>query len=78
MPMTPQYALKEFGHKLSTFEHKEVMEYPEVWFLGMDSKKVEGVAGAAQNSGNCKSTPGCTDKGMEQFYLSEVIFSHRL
>ena len=27
------------------------MEYPEVWFLGMDSKKVEGVMGASQNSG---------------------------
>lgn len=51
LPMSPQYALKEFGHKLTAYEQKEVMEYPEVWFLGMDSKKVEGVTGAAQNSG---------------------------
>lgn len=49
--MTPQFALKEFGHRLSLYEQKEIMEYPEVWFLGMDSKKVEGVMGAAQNSG---------------------------
>ena len=51
LPMSPQYALNEFGHKLSTYEQKEVMEYPEVWFLGLDSKKVESVSGAAQNSG---------------------------
>lgn len=51
LPMAPQYALKEFGHKLSPYEQKEIMEYPEVWFLGMDAKKVDGVMGAAQNSG---------------------------
>ena len=27
------------------------MEYPEVWFLGMDSKKVMGDSNAALNSG---------------------------
>ena len=53
LPMSPQYALKEFGHKLSSYEQKEIMEYPEVWFLGMDAKKVDGVLGAAQNSGMC-------------------------
>ena len=51
LPMTPQYALKEFGHRLTPFEQKEILEYPEVWFLGLESKKIEGVPGAAQNSG---------------------------
>ena len=52
LPISPHYALKEFGHKLTTFEHKEIMEYPEVWFLGLDAKKVEGTIGAAHNAGN--------------------------
>lgn len=50
-PMTPQYAIRELGHKLSDFEKKEIMEYPDVWYLGIDAKKVEGVAGGPQNSG---------------------------
>ena len=50
--MTPDTALKEYGHKLTHFERKEVREYEDVWFLGLDSKKTEGVEGASQNSGN--------------------------
>ena len=55
LPMTPEYALKEFGHKLTPFEKNEILEYPEVWFLGMEARKTEGVPGAAQNAGtNCE------------------------
>lgn len=49
--MTPEQAVKEYGHKLTSYEQKEIVDYPEVWFLGLESKKVEGVAGAAQNAG---------------------------
>lgn len=49
--MTPLHSLKDFGHNLTAYEQKEILEYPDVWFLGMDSKKVEGIPGAAQNSG---------------------------
>ena len=51
LPMTPEQAVKEYGHKLTSYEQKEIVDYPEVWFLGLESKKVEGVAGAAQNAG---------------------------
>lgn len=51
LPMTPQAALKEYGHKLTPFEQKEILEYPEIWFLGLEAKKTEGVPGAAQNAG---------------------------
>ena len=51
--MTPQAALKEYGHKLTPFEQKEILEYPEIWFLGLESKKTEGIPGAAQNAGVC-------------------------
>ena len=49
--MTPQRVLREYGDRLTQYERKEVLEYEDVWFLGLDSKKTEGVEGAAQNSG---------------------------
>ena len=60
LPMTPQNAIKEFGHKITQYEKKEILEYPEVWFLGMESKKVDGVIGGAQNSGITLLSPRTT------------------
>ena len=44
-------ALKAFKDKLTPYEKEEVLEYPEVWFLGLEAKKIEAVPGASQNSG---------------------------
>ena len=33
------------------FEQTEAQDYPEIWYLGLDAKKIEGVQGAAQNNG---------------------------
>ena len=52
LPLSPETALKEFGPRLTQFERKEVREYEDIWFLGLDSKKTEGVEGTSQNSGN--------------------------
>ena len=51
LPLSPQQAIKEYGHKMTGYEKKEVLEYPEVWFLGTESKKIEGVPGGSQNCG---------------------------
>lgn len=63
--MSPHHALREYAHKLATYELKEIMEYPEVWFLG-DAKKVEGMVGAAHNAGTYIRTVcgGCGVGGM--------------
>ena len=37
--------------KLTTFEQAEILDFPEVWFLGLDGKKIEGVPGAPTNNG---------------------------
>jgi dual specificity tyrosine-phosphorylation-regulated kinase 2/3/4 len=57
--MSPHHALREFGPKLSAYERKEIMEYPEVWFLGLDAKKVEGVLGASHNAGKVGVGAAC-------------------
>ncbi|XP_046375222.1 dual specificity tyrosine-phosphorylation-regulated kinase 4-like isoform X1 [Haliotis rufescens] len=51
IPMTPAEALKLYRSKLSQFEQTEILDYPEVWFLGLEAKKIEGIPGGAQNNG---------------------------
>ena len=51
LPMTPQEALKLYRGKLTAFEQTEILDYPEIWFLGLEAKKIEGVPGGAQNNG---------------------------
>jgi hypothetical protein len=36
---------------LTAFEQTEILDYPEIWFLGLEAKKIEGVPGGAQNNG---------------------------
>ncbi|KAJ8322094.1 hypothetical protein KUTeg_000565 [Tegillarca granosa] len=51
LPMTPSEALKLYRSKLTAFEQTEILDYPEIWFLGLEAKKIEGVPGGAQNNG---------------------------
>ena len=37
--------------KLTTFEQAEILDFPEIWFLGLNGKKIEGVPGAPTNNG---------------------------
>ena len=37
--------------KLTTFEQAEILDFPEIWFLGLNAKKIEGVPGAPTNNG---------------------------
>ena len=49
-------AIKNYGDKMSTFEQSEVLDFPDVWFLGLEAKKIEGIPGASQNNGMFSST----------------------
>nr|XP_020480537.1 dual specificity tyrosine-phosphorylation-regulated kinase 2 isoform X2 [Monopterus albus] len=50
-PMSPEQAMKQFMSKMSSFEHHEVFNYPEVYFVGPIAKKRSGVMGGANNGG---------------------------
>ena len=41
---------------MSTFEQSEILDFPDVWFLGLEAKKIEGVPGAPQNNGTSFSS----------------------
>ena len=50
-PMTPETAMKNYMQKLTSFEHHEIFNYPEIYFLGQNAKKIHGVIGGANNNG---------------------------
>ena len=49
--MTPESAMKQYMQKLTTFEHHEIFNYPEIYFLGQNAKKLHGVIGGSNNNG---------------------------
>ncbi|XP_041935193.1 dual specificity tyrosine-phosphorylation-regulated kinase 4-like [Alosa sapidissima] len=51
LPLTPREALKIFRDKLSEFEQEEIINFPEIYFLGLDAQKIEAIKGAPQNNG---------------------------
>ncbi|XP_078091650.1 dual specificity tyrosine-phosphorylation-regulated kinase 4 [Mustelus asterias] len=51
LPMTPEEALTHFKSGLTNYEHKEILSYEEVWFLGLNSQKKEGASDKQRNNG---------------------------
>jgi dual specificity tyrosine-phosphorylation-regulated kinase 2/3/4 len=50
-PMTPQEAIKKFGSQLSAYEICEILDYPEIYFVGQGAKKIQGKVNAVNNGG---------------------------
>lgn len=44
-------ALKNFRNQLTVYEQKEILNYTELWFLGLEAKKIEGLPETQNN--NC-------------------------
>ena len=51
IPLSPEQAMKLYMHKLSSFEHHEIFNYPQIFFVGANSKKRQGLVGAPSNNG---------------------------
>jgi dual specificity tyrosine-phosphorylation-regulated kinase 2/3/4 len=49
--MTPETAMKNYMQKLTTFEHHEIFNYPEIYFMGQNAKKLHGIIGGPNNNG---------------------------
>ncbi|XP_059510614.1 dual specificity tyrosine-phosphorylation-regulated kinase 4 [Stegostoma tigrinum] len=41
LPLTPEEALMHFKNGLTNYECKEILNYEEIWFLGLNAKKFE-------------------------------------
>lgn len=51
LPMSPTEALRHFQERLTEFEQEEIMDYSEIWFLGLETKKIKASHGIPQNAG---------------------------
>lgn len=49
--MSPELAMKQYMHKLSSYEHHEIFSYPDIFFVGQNAKKKQGVVGGSNNNG---------------------------
>ena len=43
--------MKQYMHKLSSFEHHEIFNYPQIYFVGPNAKKKMGIVGGPKNNG---------------------------
>ncbi|XP_031420010.1 dual specificity tyrosine-phosphorylation-regulated kinase 4 [Clupea harengus] len=50
-PMSPTETLKHFHCHLTEFELEEIMDYSEIWYLGLDTNKIEASRRTPHNSG---------------------------
>ncbi|XP_077371665.1 dual specificity tyrosine-phosphorylation-regulated kinase 4-like isoform X4 [Festucalex cinctus] len=51
LPMSPTESVNNFQDRLTEFEKEEIMDYAEIWFLGLGSQKIEGSQAVPQNCG---------------------------
>lgn len=48
---TPEQVMKLYRNKLMPYEHYEIYNYPEIFFIGANAEKVVGIPGAPNNYG---------------------------
>ncbi|XP_013772656.1 dual specificity tyrosine-phosphorylation-regulated kinase 2-like [Limulus polyphemus] len=48
---TPEQVMKLYMHKLTPYEHHEIFSYHQIYFIGANAKKRQGVIGAPSNCG---------------------------
>ncbi|XP_066976524.1 uncharacterized protein [Macrobrachium rosenbergii] len=51
LPLSPQEALKLYSDQLTEYERREIEAYPEIYYLGLDARKIHGEEGAQLNGG---------------------------
>nr|XP_023693537.1 dual specificity tyrosine-phosphorylation-regulated kinase 4 [Paramormyrops kingsleyae] len=51
LPMSPTEALKHFRDRLTEFEQEEILDYSEIWFLGLETEKIEANHSISPNYG---------------------------
>ncbi|XP_014209452.1 dual specificity tyrosine-phosphorylation-regulated kinase 2 [Copidosoma floridanum] len=50
MLVTPDIVMKLYMNKLTPYEHHEIFNYPQIYFIGANAKKRPGIIGTANNN----------------------------
>ena len=51
MVATPEQVMKLYMSKLTPYEHHEIFNYPQIYFIGANAKKRPGIIGGPNNCG---------------------------
>jgi len=51
MVATPEQVMKLYMNKLTPYEHHEIFNYPQIYFIGANAKKRPGIIGGPNNCG---------------------------
>ncbi len=51
--MVPEDVVDKYGEDMTPYEQKEIMQYPEVWYLGQISNRTERKIRCGPNNGKC-------------------------
>lgn len=65
-------ALKQYKSRLSEYEQTEILDYPEVWFLGLNANKIQTRQGSAHNSGYDDESGSYLKVCISRFILGNV------
>jgi dual specificity tyrosine-phosphorylation-regulated kinase 2/3/4 len=72
--MSPNTAMKLYMNKLTTYEHHEIFNFQQVFFVGANAKKRVGVLGGPENCGYDDGTSGYIAVAHDQIaYRYEVL-----
>ncbi|KAJ8678896.1 hypothetical protein QAD02_014683 [Eretmocerus hayati] len=50
MTVTPEVVMKLYSNKLTPYEHHEIFNYPQIYFIGANAKKRPGIIGMPNNN----------------------------
>ena len=51
MVASPEQVMKLYMNKLTPYEHHEIFNYPQIYFIGANAKKRPGIIGGPNNCG---------------------------
>jgi hypothetical protein len=76
-PMTPETAMKNYMQKLTSFEHHEIFNYSDIFFIGQNAKKINAVIGGTNNNGYDDENGSYKPVQHDQiYYRFEVFIKH--
>ncbi|CAA9997622.1 unnamed protein product [Nesidiocoris tenuis] len=72
-PITPHEALKYYGSRLTEYERKEVLDYKEIWYLGLGACKIHSEDGGDYDDNNGSYHKVLHDHISYRYEILEVI-----
>ena len=73
MVATPEQVMKLYMNKLTPYEHHEIFNYPQIYFIGANAKKRPGIIGGPNNCGYDDEQVSFRQRGILRIVLRSQI-----